>query len=85
MPISINNEQTELLARKLSDLTGETLTEAVHAAVSERYERLRRVRDGRTVSTELNEIGLRCARRPIISKLSADAILGYDELGVPTR
>ena len=85
MPISIKNEQTELLARKLSDLTGETLTEAVRAAVAERYERLQRARAGRSISDELNEIGLRCARRPIISKLSADEILGYDESGVPTQ
>ena len=54
MPISIKNEQTELLARKLSDLTGETLTEAVRAAVAERYERLQRARAGRSISGELN-------------------------------
>ena len=31
MPIGIKNDQTELLDRKLADLTGETLTEAVRA------------------------------------------------------
>lgn len=30
------NDQTELLARKLAELTGETLTEAVRTAVAER-------------------------------------------------
>jgi len=85
VPISIKNDQTELLARKLAELTGETLTEAVRASVAERYDRLRRVRSGRSLADELNEIALRCSKRPVISKLSADDILGYDESGVPTR
>ena len=85
MPISIKNDQTEILARKLAELTGETLTEAVRAAVAERYDRLRRARSGRSLADELNAIALRCARRPAISQLSDDEILGYDESGVPTR
>jgi antitoxin VapB len=83
MPISIKNDQTEMLARKLAELTGETLTEAVRAAVAERYDRLRR--SGRSLASELNAIALRCAKRPVVSPLSADEILGYDESGVPTR
>jgi antitoxin VapB len=85
MPISIKNEKTELLARKLAALTGETLTEAVRAAVAERYDRLRRARSGRSLTDELNAIALRCAKRPTVSRLSADEILGNDESGVPTR
>jgi antitoxin VapB len=85
MPISIKNDQTELLARKLAELTGETLTEAIRAALAERYDRLHRARSGRSLSDELNVIALRCARRPVVSPLSADEILGYDEAGVPTR
>jgi antitoxin VapB len=81
MPISIKNDQTELLARKLADLTGETLTEAIRAAVAERYDRLRRARSGRSLADELNAIAVRCAKRPLISQLSADEILGYDESG----
>jgi antitoxin VapB len=85
VPISIKNDQTESLARKLAALTGETLTEAVRAAVAERYDRLRRARSGRPLAEELNAIALRCAQRPVSSPLSADEILGYDEWGVPTR
>jgi antitoxin VapB len=85
MPISIKNDETELLARKLAELTGETLTEAVRTAVAERYDRLRRARSGRSLADELNAIALRCATRPLISQLSADETMGYDESGVPTR
>jgi len=85
MPISIKDDQTEHLARQLAELTGETITEAVRAAVAERYDRLRRARSGRSLVDELTLIAQRCARRPVISDLSDDEILGYDESGVPTR
>jgi antitoxin VapB len=85
MPISIKNNETELLARKLAELTGETLTNAIRAAVAERYDRLRQSRSGRSLASDLNSIALRCARRPIVSDLSEDEILGYDEAGIPTR
>ena len=85
MPISIKNGQAELLARKLARLTGETLTEAVRTAVAERHDRLRRARSGRSLADELNAPELRCAKRPVVSQLSADEVFGYDEAGVPTR
>ncbi len=37
----------------------------------------------RPLAERLNEIALRCARRPRLSKESEDDILGYDERGVP--
>ncbi len=85
MPISIKNSETEVLARKLAELTGETLTETIRGAVAEKYDRLRTARSGRSLTDELNEIALRCASRPRVSRLSDDEILGYDEFGVPTR
>ncbi|MCX6602347.1 MAG: type II toxin-antitoxin system VapB family antitoxin [Acidobacteria bacterium] len=85
MPISLKNDPTEALARQVAELTGETLTEAIRMALSERYERLKRGRSGRSLEDELNEIALRCAARPILSTLSDDELLGYDEMGMPTR
>ena len=85
MPISIKNDETEHLARQIAEITGETITEAVRAAVAERYDRLRRARSGRSLVDELTVIAQRCARRPVISDLSDDEIFGYDESGVPTR
>jgi len=85
LPISIKNERTEALAREVAELTGESLTEAIRASLAERYERLRRARLGRSLADELNEIALRCAGRPVISQLTDDEILGYDDAGIPTR
>lgn len=85
MPISIKNEKTERLARQLASLTGETITHAVETAVAERYVRLRRARGRRSLGAELTDIALRCARRPDVSTMSDDEILGYDESGAPSR
>ncbi len=85
MPISIKNEETEALAPKLAELTGESLTGAIQTAVAQRYERIRREKSGRSLVDELNEIALRCAARPRDMTLTDDEILGYDEFGAPTR
>jgi antitoxin VapB len=85
MPLSIKNEDTERLIRKVAEITGESLTDAVRIAMAERYDRLTRGRSGRTLAEELNEIALRCAHLPVISHLTPDEILGYDDLGIPSK
>ena len=85
MALTIRNRQLDRLARQLAELTGEPVAEAVRKAVAERYDRLVRERDGRSLADELYEIGLRCSALPVVSPLSEDEILGYDEWGAPTR
>lgn len=86
MPLSIKNDETENLARKLAALTGESLTTTIRLALSERYERVRRSRgSGAALADELNAIGIRCSTRPVISTSTDEEILGYDEWGAPTR
>ncbi len=68
---------------ELARLSGRTKTEAVTEAIRDRLERLRRERSGRSLADELDEIGRRCARLPVLDARSADDILGYDENGVP--
>ncbi len=85
VPISIKNTSTENLVRELATLTGASLTETIHDALEDRLNRLKRERRGRTMAQEIEEIAMRCSQRPVISSLTADAILGYDELGIPTR
>ena len=85
MPLSIKNAETEGLARKVAELTGETITDAIRLALEERYERLRRERSGRSLRDELTEIAEHCSRLPVISNMTDDEILGYDEFGIPTR
>ena len=83
MPISIKNTSTENLARELATLTGASLTDTIHDALEDRLNRLKRERRGRTMVQEIEEIAMRCSQRPVISNLTADEILGYDELVRP--
>lgn len=62
-----------------------TLPDAIRSSLKERYDRLRRAREGRSVADELNRSGVRCALRSVISSRTDNEILGYDEFGVPTR
>ena len=45
MALSIKTDEADRLARELSRLTGENMTEAVTRALAERLERLRRARE----------------------------------------
>lgn len=84
MAIKIRNTQTEQLAKTISELTGETKTQAVTVALEERLERIQRERSGKSLVDELNEIALRCASLPVFDNRSEDEILGYDGDGQPS-
>ena len=84
MALNIRHAETERLASELAEMTGETKTTAVREALRDRLERLRRERSGRTLASELNAIGLHCARQALLDSRSPDEILGYDETGLPS-
>ena len=83
MPLSIKHPEAERLARALAGQTGETITQAVITALSERLKR----NQGRSavprLKDQLLEIGRRCAALPDLDTRSPDEILGYDAAGVP--
>jgi hypothetical protein len=58
------------------------MSEAVDRAVSERLERLRRLRNRDAVAERLLDIGKTCAGLPVLDARSADEML-YDEHGLP--
>jgi antitoxin VapB len=82
MAISIKDPDTDRLARDLSRATGESLTEAIRRALEERLEREVRRRDQR-LQAEVRRIQERVARLPVMDARPADAIIGYDEAGLP--
>ena len=84
MALNIRNPETEQLAETLAKLTGETKTQAVTVALRDRLERLSRLRSGRRLAEELDEIALHCASLPVLDSRDADEILGYDEQGLPS-
>ncbi len=72
-----------VLARRLADTTGESITTAVLQALRERLQREEGRRRVRSLKEELMEIGHRCAALPDFDTRSPDEIIGYDEHGVP--
>lgn len=84
MALNIRNADTERLAAELAALTGETKSEAVRRAVDDRLQRLRDDRVGRPLAQELDEIGMRCARLPVLDDRAPEEILGYDDAGAPS-
>ncbi len=83
MAFSIKHRDADRLVRELSDLTGESLTDAVLTSLRERLERLKVRRRRRRLADDLRAIGERCSRLPVRDTRSPDEILGYDEHGVP--
>ena len=83
MALNIRNSKTEQLAKTVSELTGETKTQAVTVALKERLERIQRESSGKSLVDELNGIALRCASLPVLDNRSEDEIFGYDEDGLP--
>jgi antitoxin VapB len=84
MAINIKDPATDALARELAAQTGESITEAIRTAMSERLIRLRRQAAVRSSSQDLQRYVDRGRARPTLDERSAEAILGYDENGLPT-
>ncbi len=84
MAISIKDPETDELARRLADQTGETITQALKRALRERLVRVKGLRDRTGTASRLLAIGSRCAahvRRPAASQDHGDFF--YDERGLP--
>ena len=83
--LSLKDKETDLLARQVASLTGETLTEAIRTALRERLHNEQAKRgEGPGLANVLAEIADRCAALPTLDHRSDDEILGYDENGIPT-
>jgi len=83
MPLSIRNSEVERLARALSRLTGEGLTQTILQALRERHQRLRAARQQEQLMEDLGAIARRSAALPELDRRSPDEIIGYDEHGLP--
>ena len=82
MALSIKDPEADRLAREVAKATGETLTAAVVQSLRERLARVRRAR-GPRLQESLLTIARRCADLPVCDARSADAIVGYDDNGLP--
>jgi len=84
MSINIKSDHADRLARELATLTGESLTDAVTIAVSERLERKRADSQRRARLHAIMSIAADFAQLDVLDARHPDELLGYDENGLPT-
>jgi len=82
MALNIKNAEADRLVTALSELTGESKTQAVIAALRERFERTKQVREQRNLAADLLAIGERCASYGRHDSTDHGELL-YDERGLP--
>jgi antitoxin VapB len=85
MVLSIKDPEADRLARRLAGLTGESLTEAVKTALRDRLEREQRRRGQHLDRGKLDAIVAGIAALPVVDARSPDELVGYDDVGLPTR
>ena len=81
MPLMINDAETQTLVKRLAELTGESLNDAVRHAIQARLEQVGRSQGKVSRVEELDHIALKCARLPRRDQRSSDEIIGYDNWG----
>ncbi|PBB24060.1 PSK operon transcription factor [Mesorhizobium sp. WSM4312] len=84
MALSIKDRETELLARKLAQRTGETITIATKRALEERLRRTGSDARKAALLEDLEAIRKRLNALPILDERTPDEIMGYDENGIPS-
>lgn len=85
MALNIRDPEVHRLAREVAAATGETMTEAVKAALRERLARLRQADEAerRRRYEAIMEFGRRWREAPVVDPRPFDEILDYDENGLP--
>ena len=83
MPLNIKDAKTHELAKRIANLTGESLTKTVKHALRARLAQLETWQGSTSRVEELDRIALQCAKLPRRDRRSADEIIGYDERGLP--
>jgi antitoxin VapB len=83
MALSIKHPEADRLARELATVTGETLTDAIIAALRERLRREQGRPRQPGLRDEIRAIRQRCAALPVKDHRSPEEILGYDDKGLP--
>lgn len=80
--MNIRSAKVDELVQRLARLTGEDIETALERAIEERLSRVGSpVGDRRAAMTSFFE---RAASLPVLDSRSAEEILGYDRLGLPS-
>jgi len=81
MALHIQDPETDKLARELSAVTGETITQAVNIALRDRLRSVAPARAEAEYIARIEAIAARLGAMPILDHRSDDEILGYNKQG----
>ena len=87
MGLSIKNAEVEMLIRQLADQRGISMTEALRQAVEHEIARDAADKEAALQAkiARVMAIVAEFQALPVISTMTDDEILGYDEMGIPSR
>ncbi|MCO5159167.1 MAG: type II toxin-antitoxin system VapB family antitoxin [Aquamicrobium sp.] len=83
MALSIKDRETELLARRLAERTGETITMATKRALEERLRRTGSDARKAALLEDMEAMRRRLGALPVLDDRTPDEIVGYNQNGVP--
>jgi antitoxin VapB len=83
MAITIIDFEAERLAREISKITGESLTDVIASSLRERLKRLRGDRHTKNSAQGVDDILRRLDALSTLDERTDDEILGYDSRGTP--
>ena len=85
MALSIKSPEADRLARDLAEKTGESITDAVIAAMREKLAREERKEESkRLLIADIMAIADHCSSLPVLDSRTEDEIMGWDENGLPS-
>ena len=82
MALSIRNPYAEQLARQVSSITKENITQTIIKALENRLENLNGKKSFLDVEQQILSISQRCSALPDLDNRTDDEIMGYDKSGV---
>lgn len=87
MGFSVKNDEVERMIRELAARRGASMTEALRQLLAEEETRAaaarEAIRDAKVAA--IRQIQREIAAMPIVSDMTDDEILGYDDAGIPSR
>jgi len=83
MAFHVSSERVDQNVRRLASLTGQSITEAIDTAVTEKIRRLEPRAPDPNYVRDLMEMSARIRAKLYPDSRSADELVGYDENGLP--
>ena len=84
MALSIEDTETEHLAWRLAQVTGETVVVATKRAIEERLSRIDNQHRKTALLDDMAAIRRRWSELPVLADRTPDEIVGYDKHGLPS-